>query len=95
LTSFFSFPKGEPDIRLVYNGTQIGLNECLWAPWLKLPTIEQHLWAVEPGTYMADIDLGEQYLNFALHEKTQKYGVNLTRYVPEELSRNTTRVIWE
>jgi hypothetical protein len=44
---------------------------------------------------MADIDLGEQYLNFALHEKTQKYGVNLTRYVPEELSRNTTRVIWE
>jgi hypothetical protein len=29
LTSFFSVPKGEEDIRLVYNGTKSGLNDCL------------------------------------------------------------------
>jgi hypothetical protein len=27
LTSFFTVPKGDDDIRIVYNGTQSGLNE--------------------------------------------------------------------
>jgi len=32
LTSFFTVPKGDKDFRVVYNGTKIGLNDCLWAP---------------------------------------------------------------
>lgn len=43
LTSFFTVPKGDDDVRVVYNGTKSGLNDCLWAPWFRLPTMEQHL----------------------------------------------------
>jgi hypothetical protein len=32
LTSFFAVPKGDTNIRLVYNGTSSGLNAHFWAP---------------------------------------------------------------
>jgi len=86
LTSFFTVPKGDGDVRLVYNGTKSGLNDSLWAPWFRLPTVGQLLRAVIPGTYMADIDVGEQFLNFILHKAVRPYaGVDFTLYFPEEL----------
>jgi hypothetical protein len=39
LTHFFYVPKGESDIRMVYNGTSSGLNNCLFAPHFGLPII--------------------------------------------------------
>ena len=50
---------GDTDVRVVYDGTLSGLNASLWAPYFPLPTIQSHLRIVEPGTYMADNDLGE------------------------------------
>jgi hypothetical protein len=38
-TSFLAVPKRDRDIGLVYNGTLLGLNSHLWAPWFSLPTI--------------------------------------------------------
>ncbi len=36
---------------------------------------------------MADLDIGEQFLNFILHEKTQEFaGIDFTSYFTEELS---------
>jgi len=32
LTSFFAVPKGDSDIRMVYDGTKSGLNDAMWAP---------------------------------------------------------------
>jgi hypothetical protein len=69
LTLFFAAPKGEQDVRIVYNGTKSSLNDCLWAPWFRLPTVEEHFCAIEPGTFMGDIDIAEQFLNFIPHEK--------------------------
>jgi len=40
LMSFFAVPKGDSEIRMVYNGTKSGLNNTLWAPWFALPTVE-------------------------------------------------------
>jgi hypothetical protein len=81
LTSYFPAPKGPDDIRMVYNGTKCGLNHVVWAPWFALPTIEEHLCAVTVGTYMADLDVSEQFLNFILSEDLQPYaGVDLTPY---------------
>jgi hypothetical protein len=86
LTSFFAVPKGEADIRMVYDGTKSGLNGKLWAPWFPLPTIESHLRATLPGYFMSDIDIGEMFLNFMLHESVQKYcGVDLTTLFPDEV----------
>jgi hypothetical protein len=41
--SFFDVPKGDDDIRLVYNATKSGLNEVVWAPWFSLPTCKSYL----------------------------------------------------
>jgi hypothetical protein len=37
LTDFFNVPKGEDDIRIVYNGTSSGLNDILWVPGFPMP----------------------------------------------------------
>ena len=65
VTSFFKVPKGDSDIRMVYNGTSSGLNDAVWAPWFSLPTVESHLRAVTNDTFMCDCDLSEMFLNFA------------------------------
>ena len=71
LTSFFSVPKGDDDIRMVYDGTKSGLNDCMWVPRFGLPTIDTHLRSVDESTYLADIDVGECFLNFPFHEDSR------------------------
>lgn len=63
LTSYFTVPKGDGDVRMVYDATKSGLNGQLWAPWFMLPTVESHLLSVETCSFMGDIDLSEQFLN--------------------------------
>jgi hypothetical protein len=58
LTDFFSVPKGDRDIHMVYNGTSSGLNDVLWVPSFPLPTVDSLLRSVHPNTWMADTDLG-------------------------------------
>jgi hypothetical protein len=83
LTSFFAVPKGEGDIRMVYDGSIGGLNDALWVPRLVLSTLNAHLRAVEEGTYMSDLDVGECFLNFMLHPSLRPYaGVDFTRFFP-------------
>jgi hypothetical protein len=95
LISFFEVPKGLTDIQMVHNGTKSGLNEMLWAPWFPLPTIDSLLRSVEPGTWMADNDVGEMFLNFILHESVQALcGVDLTLYFPDGVPDGTS-VLWE
>jgi hypothetical protein len=95
LTFLFAVPKGEHDIRLVYDGTKSGLNRSVWAPWFPLPTIETHLRCVEAGSFMGDIDIGEMFLNFMLHPRMQQYaGVDVTPFFPEELGPDR-QLIWE
>jgi hypothetical protein len=97
LTSFFAVPKGENDIRMVYDGTRSGLNNAMWAPWFAMPTIEGHLRFMGINTYLGDIDVGDMFLNFVLHEDVRKVaGVDLTAYCSEELVREVKkRFIWE
>ena len=85
VTSLFDVPKGDNDVRMVYNATSSGLNDAVWAPWFSLPTVESHLRAVDPGTFMVDCDLGEMFLNFMLDVNIRPYaGVDLTEIFPEE-----------
>jgi hypothetical protein len=96
LTSFFAVPKGDSDLRMVYDRTKSGLNACLWAPWFPLPTIEMHLHSVVPGTYMGDIDIGDMFLNFMLHSSIcPAAGVDLSPYFPEELVDSHKHCLWE
>ncbi len=40
LTSYFAVPKGDTDIRLVYDASKSGLNSSLWVPSFSLPSME-------------------------------------------------------
>jgi hypothetical protein len=85
LMSFFAVSKGEDDIRMVYDASKSGLNDIVWVPRFPLPTIATHLRAVECGTYMADLDVGEMFLNFNLHSQLQELcGVDLTHFCGTE-----------
>jgi len=87
LTSYFAVPKGESDIRMVYDGTKSGLNDSLWAPWFALPTLESHLRFVGKDTYLGDIDIGDMFHNFVLHERVQKVaGIDITPFFPDEVA---------
>lgn len=81
LMPFFNVPKGKDDVRMVYDGSKSGLNECLWAPWFPLPTVDCLVRALQPGYSMADNDVGEMFHNFMLHRDVRKYcGLDLSLY---------------
>ncbi|KAL7559822.1 hypothetical protein ACA910_003985 [Epithemia clementina (nom. ined.)] len=104
LTNFFSVPKGDADIRMVYDGTKSGLNAALFAPWFSLATVDTMLRSVDQNTWSADNDFGEMFLNFWLHPELRKYaGIDLTGLFPEELEKGAQsgatskprKTIWE
>jgi len=66
LTSFFAVPKGEGDIRTVYDGTKSSLNALFWAPLFPLPTVESLVRVFVTGSFMGDVGVREIFLNFIL-----------------------------
>ena len=80
---------------MVYDGTSSGFNNWVWAPSFSLPTIESMLRSVDHQTWLGDLDVGEQFLNFPLCDEAQLYcGVDLTPYFPDELKEGQTK-LWE
>ena len=79
LTHMFSVPKGISDIRMVYDGTKSGLNDCLFAPHFSLPVMAHTLRSLLKGYYGADLDVGEMFLNWWLGTELRPYaGVDVT-----------------
>jgi hypothetical protein len=58
LTGYFSVPKSDSDIRLVYDASKSGLNGCLWSPSFHLPTMEALVRSMDTESWMGDMDLG-------------------------------------
>jgi hypothetical protein len=88
LTTFFGVPKGEDDMRVVYDGSLPGLNAALWCPWFMIPNTNSHLRMLEPGTFMSDVDIAEMFLNFFLDWHLRKYaGVDLSSYFDDDLGK--------
>ena len=70
---YFAVPKGETDIRVVFDGTSSGLNESLWAPNFFLPTARDAGQLLSFSTFMADVDFGEMFHNFFMDPKVRKH----------------------
>ena len=84
LIFFFHVPKGEEDIRMVYDGSKTGLNPSLYASWFALPMINMFACWVIAGSWWADNNYGDMFLKFPLHIDLQKFcGVDLTELFPE------------
>jgi hypothetical protein len=87
--------KGDDNIRMVFNGTLSGLNAALWALWFCLQNTTTHMRIVQPVTFMADVDIGELFLNFFLDPRIRRFaGVYFTKFYTEELDE-IKKVIWE
>jgi hypothetical protein len=88
LTTFFGVPKGEDDMRVIYDGSLPCLKAALWCQWFMLTNINSHLRTVEPGTFMSDVDIAELFLILFLDWSLRKYaGVNLTSYFGDDLGK--------
>jgi hypothetical protein len=90
----FHVQNGPEHVRLVYDGTRLGLSESVYAPWFALPTINSMSWWVIAGAWLADNDYGEMFLNFPLHPDLRRYcGVVLTQLFPELIKDGKGSVI--
>ena len=66
LSHFFPAPKGEKDIRMVYDLTESGLNDALWAPRFWMPTMLNVIDCATHTSWYGDVDAGEMFLNFPI-----------------------------
>ena len=79
LMYYFHVPKGEEDIRMVYDGSKSGLNKSFFAPWFNLPSSETMARWVLVGSWLGDNDFEDCWLNHELHTSLQKYcGINIS-----------------
>jgi len=70
LTGFFSVPKDEDDICMVYDASALGLNDALWALNFGLPDVDSLLSQVARYTYLADNDVGGNVSQFPTQPET-------------------------
>ena len=79
----FDVVKGD-DMCIVYDGSKSGLNNALWAPQFALPTINRMTRWTLAGTWLANNNYGEIFLNFPMHPDLQKYcGTDVTQLFPD------------
>ena len=91
----FDVPKGEDDIRMVYDGSKSGLNDALWAPWFPSPTAESFFDVLLPEYWLLDNDMGDFFLNFPMHEDLQAYcGVDVSGLFPDKERNEMMIVVW-
>ena len=80
------------DIRMVYDGSKSGLNNALRAPWFVLPTIDTMTQWTVAGTWLADNNYGEMFLNFPMHPDLQPYcGIDVTNFSRNSKKKEMTR----
>ena len=78
---YFYVSKGADGIRTVFNGTNCGLTDSLCYPNFWLPTANILLRSTAFNSKFVDVDFGEMFHNFPLHESLIPYsGVDLTPF---------------
>jgi hypothetical protein len=101
IIKYFAVPKGDSDVRIVYDAAASGLNDCVWSPSFWLPTIGSLIRALDVDSWMADRDIGDMFLNFELHHSARPFcGVDLAPVLdPAEAAGvqrwyHWVRIIW-
>jgi len=80
---------------MVYDSTKSGLNAAIWVPSFSLPTVDTLTNMLGPTSWMADLDMGEQFLNFPLDPKLQPYcGIDVRPYLGAPGDAQTLWLRW-
>jgi hypothetical protein len=91
VTSYSSEPKGTDDIHMVYDASKSGLNANVWVQSFSLPSTDNLKDLLATNSWMADLDMGEQFLNFPLDSQMQPYcGIDLRPYYDTNNERGKT-----
>ena len=75
LVPFFYVPKGNDNVRVVYNGSTSRLNDTMWVPSVSATNANSMLRLKEPGTWNIGLDVGEHFLNFMIPREIRPYVV--------------------
>jgi hypothetical protein len=97
LACYFYVSKREDNIRMVYNGTSRGLNECLLAPHFGLPTIQHTMRSLKGGYHQADLNIGKMFLNFTVGDQVHPFsGVDIShvKVTQEDTGENGMSLSW-
>jgi hypothetical protein len=93
---YFAVPKGEDDIRIVYDATANQLNKCVWVPTFWLPTIDSLLRGLDNSSWMTNRDIGDMFLNFQLHNSVVPFtGVNLLALYETGCDSGLRGAVWD
>jgi hypothetical protein len=92
----FAVPKGDNDIRMVYDATANKLNEAVWVLTFWLPTIDSLVRAVCSTSWMTDQDVADMFLNYQLHEDVRPFtGVDLTSLYAGPEDPGPRMAVWD
>jgi hypothetical protein len=95
LTSFFAVPKGPTDILIVYDSTKPGLNSSIWVPSFSLPMTDTLTDLLDTNSWMSNLNMGEQFLNFPLDPKVQPLcGIDVRPYLGTKGQNSTHWLSW-
>ena len=79
LLHYFAVPKGDSDIRVVFDGTSSGLNDTLWSPNFIIPTARHAGELLNYSSWLSDMDFGEFFHNFHMDSKIRRHsGVDVS-----------------
>ena len=93
---YSAVPKGDNNVRMVYEATANKLNEAVWVPTLWLPTIDSLVHTVCSTSWMTDRDLGYMFLNYQLHEDVRPFtGVDLTSLYARPEDTGPMMAVWD
>ena len=77
----FGVPKGDNDIRLVYDGARSGVNKVVYIPTFFVPTSLSLCRILMLNAHQMDEDVGEMFVNYPMLASFRRYcGVKLTRF---------------
>ena len=93
---FFAVPKGDSDIRVVFDGTSSGLNETLWAPNFYLPNARAAALNISYSSWMSDMDCGEMFHNFFMVDRRIRKcaGLRVDKIFPTAGAGGQTYLRW-
>ena len=87
MAHLFYIPKPDTGIPMAYSGTWGGINNVHLAPHFTFPKMYNQFRSIREGLFMADLGIGEMFLNFLLYADLYRYcGVDVTCIRSTEMS---------
>ncbi len=96
LIKYFAVPKGDNDVRMVYDTTANRLNDYVWVQSLWLLTLDSLVRGVGSDSWMMDHNVGDMFLNYQLHHTVVPYtGVDLSSLYKNEMDVGPCWAVWD